>query len=213
MDLSKLKEPFPFEDLEFRLQSCGEKNGKIWAKYLTYVTNRAICNRLDEVVGPENWKNEFCAGPNGGVLCGISIRINNEFITKWDGAENTNIEAVKGGLSGAMKRAASTGWGIGRYLYKLPESWAVICEDGQYSGRTKEGKWFNWKPAPMSEEFLPSVDETEFESLKQSILDYINTDIIKGDLVGKAEKYVAAKNISKLKEIIAWCKTQERKGA
>lgn len=213
MDLSKLKEPFPFEDLEFRLQSCGEKNGKVWAKYLTYVTNRAICNRLDEVVGPENWKNEFCAGPNGGVLCGISIRINNEFITKWDGAENTNIEAVKGGLSGAMKRAASTGWGIGRYLYKLPESWAVICEDGQYSGRTKEGKWFNWKPAPMSEEFLPPLDEKEFESLKQSVLDFINVEIIKGEQVEKAENYIKDKNISKLKEIVSWCKRQEKKGA
>ena len=41
MDLSKLKEPFPFEDLEFRLQSCGKSGSKIWGKYLTYVTNRA----------------------------------------------------------------------------------------------------------------------------------------------------------------------------
>lgn len=51
---------------------------------------------------------------NGGVECGISIKIDGEWITKWDAAENTQVEAVKGGRSGAMKRAAVQ-WGIGRY--------------------------------------------------------------------------------------------------
>ena len=78
---------------------------------LPYITNRAIMDRLDMVVGPENWKNAFQPSPESGILCGISIRINSEWITKWDGAAQTNYEAVKGGLSGAMKRAAVQ-WGI-----------------------------------------------------------------------------------------------------
>ena len=114
MDLSKLKDCFESNDIEWRLQQCGKtKEGKIWGMALAYVTNRAIMNRLDEVCGPENWKNEFKAAPDGGILCGISIKIGDEWVTKWDGAENTDIEAVKGGLSGAMKRAAVQ-WGIGR---------------------------------------------------------------------------------------------------
>ncbi|WP_243664619.1 Rad52/Rad22 family DNA repair protein [Rhodothermus marinus] len=79
---------------------------------------------------PENWRNEFRPGPGGGVLCGISIRIGDEWITKWDGAENTDIEPVKGGLSSAMRRAAVQ-WGIGRYLYRLPNQWVRIDERGR----------------------------------------------------------------------------------
>ena len=118
MDFEKLKDPFPANDVEWRLKTAG-KNGKgPWAMLLPYVTNRAIMNRLDEVVGPENWKNYFEPGPSGGIMCGLSIRVNDEWITKWDGAQETAVEPVKGGFSDAMKRAAVQ-WGIGRYLYYL----------------------------------------------------------------------------------------------
>ena len=53
-----------------------------------YVTNRAIMGRLDDVVGAENWYNEFKpwhgAGGKEAQLCGISIRYGEGFITKWD---------------------------------------------------------------------------------------------------------------------------------
>jgi hypothetical protein len=118
MELKKLKAPFPANDVEWRLKTAG-KNGKgPWAMLLPYITNRAIMNRLDEVVGPENWKNYFEPGPSGGTMCGLSIRIDNEWITKWDGAQETDIEPVKGSFSDSMKRAAVQ-WGIGRYLYYL----------------------------------------------------------------------------------------------
>lgn len=128
LDLKKLAEPFAPEDIEWRLQRSGTKNGKQWGMALAYVTSRAIQQRLDDVVGPERWRNEFQAGPGGGVVCGISIQCNEEsaeWVTKWDGADNTNIEAVKGGLSDAMKRAA-VHWGIGRYLYKLEAAFVEI---------------------------------------------------------------------------------------
>lgn len=114
MNLSKLKEPFRAEDIEWRIQQSGETNGRIWAKVLAYVTARAIENRLDEVCGPENWKNEFRKeGENGEYLCGISIKIDGEWITKWDGCSasgtNSNIDGFKTALSGSIKRAAATG--------------------------------------------------------------------------------------------------------
>ncbi|MFR7743272.1 MAG: Rad52/Rad22 family DNA repair protein [Acutalibacteraceae bacterium] len=60
-------------------------------------------------------------------MCGIStcscIYFEGKgFITKWDGAEDSDIEpASRGGLSDSMKRAAVR-WGIGRVLYKMTEA-------------------------------------------------------------------------------------------
>ena len=155
MNFADMKAPFPASDIEWRVQQAGEKNGRVWAMCLAYVTARAIQDRLDDVCGPENWKNQFLPGVDGGVLCGISIRIGDEWITKWDGAENTDIESVKGGLSGATKRAAVQ-WGIGRYLYHLEEGWANVNENGKYRAKTKEGKWFKWDPPQLPEWALPS---------------------------------------------------------
>ena len=164
MDLSKLKDCFEPNDIEWRLQQCGKgSNGKIWGMALAYVTNRAIMNRLDEVCGPENWKNEYKAAPDGGILCGLSIKVGDEWVTKWDGAENTDIEAVKGGLSGAMKRAAVQ-WGIGRYLYKLEESWINANENGAYRGKTKDGTTFKWDAPALPAWALPKGSKSETKS-------------------------------------------------
>ncbi len=127
VDWAALQRPFAAEDIECRVQQSGMKNGKPWAMVLAYVTNRAIQQRLDETVTPAGWCNTYTTGPDDGVLCGISIRIGDEWVTKWDGAENTQVEAVKGGLSGAMKRAAVQ-WGIGRYLYRLEATFADVFE-------------------------------------------------------------------------------------
>ena len=48
---AELAKPFAPEDLEWRLQRA-DKDGR-WGIAVPYVTNRAIQNRLDEVVGPE----------------------------------------------------------------------------------------------------------------------------------------------------------------
>ncbi|HEX2091014.1 MAG TPA: Rad52/Rad22 family DNA repair protein [Longimicrobiaceae bacterium] len=148
IDFKALQNFFDVDEIEWRLQQAGEKNGKVWAICVPYVTNRAIQQRLDDVVGPGSWKNEFKPGPGGGVLCGISIRVGEEWVTKWDGAENTDIEEVKGGLSGAMKRAAVQ-WGVGRYLYRLEESFANVSENGKLRGKTKDGKPFRWDPPQL----------------------------------------------------------------
>jgi hypothetical protein len=166
LDLARLREPFAPEDIEWRLQQSGEKNGKIWAWALAYITNRAIMDRLDEVVGPENWRNEYATGPGGGVICGVSIRIDGEWVTKWDGADNTDIEAVKGGLSGAMKRAAVQ-WGVGRYLYKLDEGWATVHDGGREFGKTKDGKSFRWDPPALPEWALPKEPTATTEQLER----------------------------------------------
>ena len=157
MELDKLKEPFPAKDIEWRVQRSGVKNGKPWAMVLAYVTNRAIMDRLDDVCGPSNWKNYFEKGPDGGILCGIAIKCGDEWVTKWDGAANTQVESVKGGLSSAQKRAGSQ-WGIGRYLYNLDTGFANIDENGKFSAKAKDGQtdmWFKWNPPSLPQWALP----------------------------------------------------------
>jgi hypothetical protein len=121
---TRLATPFHPDDIEWRAGATNNDKNKALA--LAYITSRAVMDRLDEVLGPENWKDEYAPGPDGGVICGLSLRIGSEWITKWDGAENTEFEAIKGGLSDAFKRAGYK-WGIGRYLYRL-ESQCVPCE-------------------------------------------------------------------------------------
>jgi len=85
-----------------------------------YIDNRAVMQRLDDSFGAENWRNDFQRwGSDKGVKCGISLCIGNEWVTKFDGADETQIEPTKGGFSDSMKRAA-TQWGLGRDLYDYP---------------------------------------------------------------------------------------------
>ena len=144
-----LSKPFAPEDLEWRLQQTFEE--KMRGIAVPYVTNRAIQNRLDEVVGPENWCNKYRPWIRFTVkvrdkedykkwvekevisqLCGISIYFpdRDRWICKWDGAEITDIEAVKGGLSDSMKRAAVQ-WGVGRVLYNMDTVWVNVEKRGK----------------------------------------------------------------------------------
>lgn len=131
---TELARPFAPEDLEWRIQVTTQDKSKGLA--VPYVTNRAIQDRLDDVVGPENWRNDYkpwhSANKKGAQLCGISVYLEDrkEWLTKWDGAEDTDVEPVKGGLSDSMKRAAVQ-FGIGRVLYKMNPVWVFIEQKGK----------------------------------------------------------------------------------
>ncbi|WP_129600866.1 Rad52/Rad22 family DNA repair protein [Anaerophilus nitritogenes] len=135
MDWDKIKKelmkPFNISDIRWRIGSTNKEKTKGLA--LAYISNRAIQNRLDEVFGMNGWKNEFKEWKaDNKQLCGISVWDDDkeEWITKWDGAEDTDFEETKGGLSNAMKRAAYQ-WGIGRYLYDVPSKWIEIEQQGR----------------------------------------------------------------------------------
>lgn len=123
----KLLEPFAPKDIEWRIGATN--TAKTSGIALPYLTNRAIQKRLDEVFGIFGWKNEFIMQDKS-KICGISVKVGDDWITKYDGADDTNIEATKGGVSNAMKRAAVQ-WGIGRYLYKVPNQWVPIEQIGK----------------------------------------------------------------------------------
>ena len=156
MNLELLKEPFPESDIVWRPQRRGlDKNGNPYAMVLAYVTNRAVMDRLDEVCGMDNWENKFEPGANGGIKCIITIHTPKGSRKKEDGAENTNVEAIKGGMSGAMKRCAVQ-WGIGRYLYKLPVTFAKFHDYGANNIKINN-KWYKYDNPVLSKEFLPKT--------------------------------------------------------
>jgi len=124
----RLGAPFSDEELEWRATQVFEgRNGQLpKALVVPYVQSRAIMNRLDEVVGWDRWENLVQELPGGGIIQGIRIWLSDSrSITKWDGSDRTNIEATKGGISGALKRAAIL-FNIGRYLYNYEAQWVEI---------------------------------------------------------------------------------------
>lgn len=163
-ELRRLAEPFAPDQLEWRVGRTGKASRGPWVHVLAYQTSRAVMDRFDEVCGPENWTNEFRAGPGGGVICRIGVRVEGVgWVWKEDGAENTDIEAVKGGLSGAMKRAAVQ-WGCGRYLYGLEETFGTVHEFGEHSAG-KGAEKFRWNPPALPEWALPASELRQPELL------------------------------------------------
>jgi len=110
--LTRLLEP---DEIEWRIQQA--KNGK--TTVVPYISNRCVMNRFDEAFGIGGWSNTFDRWGNKGVKCGLSVLTEGGWVTKYDGADETHIEATKGGFSDSMKRAAVQ-WGIGRCLYEYP---------------------------------------------------------------------------------------------
>jgi hypothetical protein len=163
-ELRRLAEPFDPDQLEWRVGRTGTGARGAWVHVLAYQTSRAVMDRFDEVCGPENWVNEFRAGPGGGVICRIGVNIEGAgWVSKEDGAENTDIEAVKGGLSGAMKRAAVQ-WGCGRYLYGLEETFGLVHEFGLHSAG-KGAEKFRWNPPSLPDWAIPSNELRQAELL------------------------------------------------
>ena len=125
-----LSAPFQSADIEWRISATN--SAKTSGLAVPYVTNRAIQTRLDSTVGIDGWHNDFVPWKGESAqLCGISIYFPSQeaWITKWDGADDSDIESVKGGLSDRMKRAAVE-WGIGRYLYGMTQKWVSIEQRG-----------------------------------------------------------------------------------
>lgn len=156
--INKLRAPFGPDRIEWRIGSCGEKqDGSVWARCLAYIDNRAAMERLDEVYGQAWSHNEEFNQIGGQAVCTVTITIegrNSELFPyrtvcgSCAVEANGDIDPFKSAASGAMKRAV-VNLGIGRYLYDLPEAWAVIDPNGKYDGKTKQGTRFRWNPPQL----------------------------------------------------------------
>ena len=124
MDKTEMALKRPFKNVKWRK---GYKNGKD----LVYIDARDVMDRLDTVFGIDGWQTKY-EYLGGRMICNLSVRFDLEWVTKSDGAGDSNIEGEKGGISDSLKRAAVL-LGIGRYLYnpnsfnanREPASWAT----------------------------------------------------------------------------------------
>lgn len=119
---AKLAEPFAVADVRFKPQIV--KNNKALA--IAYVDVRLIEDRLDEVLGPEKWQDDYDILPDGSVTCKLRVCLGGQWVTKMDvgspSEQPDGGDRLKAAFSDALKRTAVK-FGIGRYLYRLPAQW------------------------------------------------------------------------------------------
>jgi hypothetical protein len=118
----------PFGDHEVKQRTQGGRT-------LHYITARTAMNRLDAVLGPENWWDHYQPGENS-VLCTLTIRLpSGECLAKQDAGGYAGMadqgDDDKSGFSDAFKRACAK-FGVGRYLYRdgVPHYAATPREPG-----------------------------------------------------------------------------------
>lgn len=105
------------DEIECRIARQNE-NGVQLLLYKTARTDYAV---LDESVGVANWQCDY-KEVDGKVYCGIGIKMDGEWIWKWNCGAESNMESEKGEASDALKRAGFA-WGIGTELYSSPFIW------------------------------------------------------------------------------------------
>lgn len=142
MNLDLLLDEFPKEAVSWRAQTLNKDGTSAMA--LAYIDARDVMRRLDAACGT-GWQDSYTETPKGRIICTISLLIDGQWISRSDGAGDTDVEGEKGAISDAFKRAAVK-WGIGRYLYDMPAPW-VPCESYERNGKRVWSKWTEdpWK--------------------------------------------------------------------
>lgn len=138
-DLKELSRPLSIEQIDFRVQSIN-KGG--YATILAYKDARVDMQRLDEVVGPLNWKREH-SRDNHNCIVSIWDDAKKQWVSKEDTGTESNTEQQKGLASDSFKRACFN-WGIGRELYDYPVISVKLRSDEW------ELKEFNGKKIPKA---------------------------------------------------------------
>lgn len=131
----QLASPFDPSEVDWRVGNVSKKDPeRPKGSALAYIDARTVMDRLDTVCGPAGWQNRYVM-EGSKTVCEIGIKCGDEWVWKADGAGDSDIEAEKGALSDAFKRAAVR-WGIGRYLYNLKTPWVAM----KVIGTTRDGK-------------------------------------------------------------------------
>lgn len=117
----RLAEPFPSSEVQWRIEALSKD--KTRALVVPYIDARSVLDRLDQVVGPENWADQYevlhLSSSGETRLCEVKCRLTVYGVTKEDAGEGDSLKAA---FSDALKRAAVK-FGIGRYLYRVEKQW------------------------------------------------------------------------------------------
>ena len=127
IDFAKLRAPFPPERISWRVGSTTQDKSRGMA--LAFIDARDVMERLDDVCSPAGWQCRY-SHANGKTVCDIGVKAGEEWVWKADGAGDSDVEAEKGALSDAFKRAAVR-FGVGRYLYDVDAPWVALEAAGR----------------------------------------------------------------------------------
>jgi hypothetical protein len=118
----RLAEPFPSHEVQWKAQVVRGTR----ALAVAYVDARAVEDRLDAVFGVEGWQDSYQVLPNNSVMCKLRVRVGSDWIEKSDVGSQSDQpdegDRLKSAFSDSIKRTAVK-FGIGRYLYRLPQVW------------------------------------------------------------------------------------------
>jgi len=93
---------------------------------MAYIDARTVMERLDDVLGVENWQDRYTLLPDRSVVCRLRLKLGGEWVGKSDVGNPSERpdegDRLKAAFSDALKRAAVK-FGVGRYLYRLTASW------------------------------------------------------------------------------------------
>jgi hypothetical protein len=188
---SRLANPFDPESTQWRVGSTNAAKDRGIA--LAYINARHVMDRLDEVVGMPNWKDEY-EFHGDRTVCKLSLRIHGEWVTKVDAAGDTAVESEKGAMSDAFKRAAVK-FGIGRYLYALDSPWVKIVPVGKKSHRIEDpGALAKLLPVPNRVDQAIEALDAEVESVKVEPAKTVTSDApITDEMVKTLKRAVGAR--------------------
>lgn len=114
----------PFEANEVRWKPGAVSGNRALA--MPYIDARCVMDRLDDACGIDGWRDDYDVLPDGNVVCRLSVRIGQEWVTKMDvggpSEQPDQGDRLKAAFSDALKRAAVK-FGIGRYLYRQTQQW------------------------------------------------------------------------------------------
>jgi hypothetical protein len=199
--LKQLKDPFDPKFVKWRVGATSQDKKSGIA--LAYIDSREVMKRLDLVCGISNWRKRLIPAVDG-FICEIDIKIDGEWITRSDAAGNTNMAAIKGGASDAFKRAAAN-WGIGRYLYYLPNVWVAIKPQGKSFVLAETPALPDWaRPNPDIENW-EDVAELEIEKAGSS-----DEQEFADSLITNLDQVRAFKNTDDLEAFIATLDDKEQ---
>ncbi len=179
IDWKALTEHYHPKEVKWRVGSTNKDKTK--GIGLAYVDARTVMDRLDYVVGPENWRDSYHETATNRVICELGIWVGDRWVTKSDGAGATAFEGEKGAISDAFKRAAVK-FGIGRYLYELPNEWLPL-KNGRLASQPDIKNYVVSKRDTSAYRYGIALQEN-FESIAA-----IKSGIESGDLSSAAEAW------------------------
>lgn len=191
-ELKNLKKTIPFK---WRVQST-VKTDKPEVKMIAYVDARDVAEHLDNIVGAENWCDQY-QEIKGRVYCSVGIKCGNEWVFKSDVGTESYTEKEKGESSDAFKRAAVK-WGVNRDAYRVGMVTLPAKQYGKNYFPVHDGKFIKGKSLYDLCNSLAKVEELENYDIDITEIDIL--DLI--ELFELKKEELTEKVRSRISEII-----------